>query len=303
MPPLIDRLLQRQLIVVTGKGGVGKTTLTALLGQALAARGRKVLLLETDPRESLHHLLGGPPSAGERREAAPRLWYHNLDPRSVVVGLVRETVPLPLLARRVMASPAFGPFVDGAPGLREMATLGYACRSVEKGGADRVEVVVLDAPATGHAASLLAAPFLLRDAVAGGRLGDLAAEVEAFIADPARCGVVVAAVAEEMPVEEALELLALLKERMGRGPELLVINALHPPFPASPPAAEGALAELLELWRVRAELNRRELRRLRRARPGPTIELPLMAIEPGPALLQALAAWLDRGLATDERRR
>lgn len=286
---LLDALAERQLVVVTGKGGVGKTTLAAAIGRLLAAGGRKTLLLEIDPRESLHQLLGTEPSGGHILKAGERLAAQNLQPRVVMEGLVREKVPIAALAKKIVASQVFQHFVEGAPGLKEMAVLGYALRMVEGAYRHKAEVVVLDAPATGHGASMLAAPLMLADAIGGGQLGDMAKELAAFIADPKRCGVVLATLAEEMPVQEAIELVALLRERMGRPPELVIANALYPPFPREA-SGEGGKdpADILGLWRQRRAVNERELRRLRGSWKGLLAELPLVPLERGPALLAVL---------------
>ncbi len=126
----LSQLAKRQLIVVTGKGGVGKTTVAAAIARLLAAAGRRVLLLEIDPRESLHQLLGTEPSGGGIIKAGPKLSVQNLQPRAVVDSLVREKVPIGILAKKIIASPVFQHFAEGAPGLKEMAVLGYFVRSV-----------------------------------------------------------------------------------------------------------------------------------------------------------------------------
>jgi energy-coupling factor transporter ATP-binding protein EcfA2 len=283
-----EHLASQQLVVVTGKGGVGKTTLSAVLGRLLAAVGRRVLLLEVDPRESLHQLLGVPPSGGEIIEAGPRLWLQNLQPRLVIEGLVREKVPVPMIAKKIIRSPVFQHFVDGAPGLREMAVLGYALRAVRGEYRRKVDMVVLDAPATGHGASMLSAPMLLAGAIGGGQIGEMAADLARFIADPSRCGVVLGTHAEEMPVQEAIELIALLDERMSRPPEVVIVNALHPPLPPAKPRPPAGLAAAVDLWRRRREVNERELQRLRGRWTGPLVRLPLLPLDPGPALLAGL---------------
>ena len=294
---LLDALAERQLVVVTGKGGVGKTTLTAAIGQLLAAEGRKTLLLEIDPRESLHQLLGTEPSGGHILKAGPRLAAQNVQPKAVMEGLVREKVPIGALAKRIVASPVFQHFVGGAPGLKEMAVLGYALRMVEGAYRHKAEVVVLDAPATGHGASMLSAPLMLADAIGGGQLGDMAKELASFVADPRRCGVVLATLAEEMPVQEAIELVALLRERMGRPPELVIANALYPPFPREASIRGGGdQAGLIDLWSQRRGVNERELKRLRGTWKGPLAELPLLPLDRGPALLAAIESELGREL-------
>jgi anion-transporting ArsA/GET3 family ATPase len=279
----LDHLAQRQLVVVTGKGGVGKTTLTTVLGRLLAERGKQVLLLEVDPRESLHQALGTEPSGGAMVQAGPGLWIQNLKPEAVIEGLVGEKVPIAYLARMIVDSAAFHQFVEGAPGLKETALLGYAYR-VLSGHRPKVDLILVDAPATGHGVSLLAAPGLLALAAKGGQLGEMAAELAAFLADPARCGVVLATLAEEMPIQETLELLELLRSQLGIRADLVVADALYPVLALGVAAGPGA-----DLLRARRRLNEEELGRLREAWDGPLVGLPLLALDRGPALVEALA--------------
>jgi anion-transporting ArsA/GET3 family ATPase len=283
-------LAERELIVVTGKGGVGKTTVTAALGHALRARGRRVLLFETDPRESLHRLLGTRPSGGDVVEAADGLWHLSLDPRDEMEAMVRSRIRVPLLAGAVAASPVFRHFMEAAPGLKELATLGHALRLVRGQTGPGVDTVVLDAPATGHGVSMLAAPQLVTDVLGKGPAADLAAEIAAFVGDGARCGVVVVTLAEEMPVQETIELIAALDARIGRPPDLVVVNQVYPP--RGPPKKGGR--EGGHLWTRRRAINEAEMARLRRHWTGPTVELPLLPHDPGPELARGLAARLAR---------
>jgi anion-transporting ATPase len=286
---LIGQLLRRQLVVVTGKGGVGKTVVSATLGRALAAHGRRTLVLEVDPRENLHQMMGTPPSGGDVVPAEPRLWVQNLKPQQVLDQVVRDQLRLELLTRRVLNSPIYQQFAAGAPGLREIAILGHAFRMLHglgEPGLPEIDTVVLDAPATGHGVALLAAPLLVTDVITNGPFARMAGDLAKLVADPERCGVVVVTQAEEMPVEEALELRTALKAKVQREPELLVVNGLYPPEPPSDPQSHDN--ELVALWRKRRQLNDRELARLRQSWPGPRIELPQLPLDRGLSLLGAL---------------
>ena len=287
---LMERMARRQLVVVTGKGGVGKTVISATLGRSLAAAGRRTLIVEVDPRENVHQMLGVPPSGGSIVQAESRLWVQNLKPRQVLDEVVRERLKLELLARRVLDSPIYDHFAAGAPGLKELATLGHALRLLRGlggPGTPDLDTIVLDAPATGHGVSLLAAPRLVSEVITSGPFSLMATELAALIADADKCGIVVVTMAEEMPVEEALELRHALRERVQRDPELLVVNGLYPPAPHRVPGESDN--ELVSLWRRRRELNERELARLKAGWLGPRIELPQLPIDRGPALLSALS--------------
>jgi anion-transporting ArsA/GET3 family ATPase len=279
----------RALVVVTGKGGVGKSTLAAAIGHGLAARGRKTLVLETDPRESLHHLLDAAPSGGAIVKAGRRLWFQNLQPRNEIEALVRRRIRIPLLARTVAASPVFHHFAEGAPGLRELAILGHGLRLTRGETGPGVDTVVLDAPATGHGVSLLAAPLLVSEVLGSGPVSELAAELADLVRGPARCGVVIVTLAEEMPVQESLELREELARRTGRIPDGLVVNQLYPAFDPRARGPEAARA----LWKDRRAVQDRELARLREEWSGPVRELPLLALASGSALVEELAAHLE----------
>lgn len=286
----LERLASRKFVVVTGKGGVGKTVISGALGAALAALGRRVLLIEVDPRENLHQMFDVPPSGGEVVRISPQLSLQNLQPRQVIQDLVRQHVKVEMFTRRVTASPIFQHFVEGAPGLKELAVLSEAERVVTATGKGRsaqapFDIVVLDAPATGHGVSMLAAPSLVAEVIVKGPIGAQARDLAAMVADPARTGIVVVTWAEEMPVQETLELRQALLQRAGREPELLVINGLYPPFPAGDIHGSQDDELLLHLWRTRRQANERELVRLDATWQGPRIMVPMLPADRGPRLL------------------
>ena len=180
---VLGRLEQLQLIVVTGKGGVGKSTVTAALGAALANRDRRVLLIEVDPRENLHLLLDTPPSGGEIIEAASNL--SGPTPRAPQTarrphhGETRGRV----LARKVLSSPVHFHFTEGAPGSNRPRCSGARCvwsRGTDRSKLRRPDVVILDAPASGHGIAWMAAPQLVSEVISSGPIGSMATEIAGF---------------------------------------------------------------------------------------------------------------------------
>ncbi|RLE19509.1 MAG: hypothetical protein DRJ65_20180 [Acidobacteria bacterium] len=290
---ILTRLLELELIVVTGKGGVGKSSISAVLGRLLSDAGRQTLLVEVDPRENLHHLLDVPPSGGEMVEVAPRLRVQHLLPRTILDNLVREKLKVGPLVKRVLASPIHQHFTEAAPGLKEAAVFGRCLRLLEghgPRGTPTPDVIVLDAPATGHGASWLGAAQLVSDVISSGPIGHMASLVADFLADPGRSGVVVVTTGEEMPVQETLEFLETMKTRLHRRPELVIANALYPELKEETP--EDREDPLFDLWVHRRAINEAELERLGREWDGPVAHLPLLALDPGPALVGRLGRRL-----------
>lgn len=290
----LDRLEKLELIVVTGKGGVGKSTVSAALGALLANRGRKVLLIEVDPRENLHFLLDTPPSGGEIVEAASRLYLQHLEPRELLDDLVREKLKVGALVRKVLSSPVHLHFTEGAPGLKQTAVFGRALRMVEGHGPRQLrqpDVVILDAPASGHGLAWMAAPQLVSEVISSGPIGNMASEIAGFLGDRSRFGSVVVTTAEEMPVHEALELIAAMDERLDRRPELVVANAIYPSLPARAGRDAGT-----RLWARRRAVNEHELERLSERWNGPLAQVPLEPIDAGPKLVGVVGEHLMNAL-------
>lgn len=286
----VDDLARRKLLVVAGKGGVGRSTVAAALARELAAPSRRVLLMEADPWESLHELLGVAPSGGEEIQVEETLSLLALKPRQVLDEVVRRQVGVALLANRILASPLYHHFTEGAPGLKELAVLHYARSRLEgkgDGGDAAVDLVVLEAPPTGHGVLLLTAPLVVQEVVQSGPFGRMAKGLAAFVSDPGVTAMVVVTLAEEMPMEEALDLRRTLGQALHRTAELLIVNRLYPPHP-KPEEPEDVSDPLGTLWRRRRQNQERMLRRLDREWEGPRIELPFLPLEAGPDLTRAL---------------
>lgn len=286
---VLGSLASRSLIVVTGKGGVGKTTVTAMLARAIAAAGRRVLALEVDPRESLHQMLEVSPSGGAEVAVGERLTLQHLRPRAALDSLVERRIG-PWLAARVTGNPAYEHFAEGAPGLRELAVFAWVAARLtgETSGSDREapDTVVLDAPASGHAAAWLEAPAQVAEAIGRGPAASLAGELAERIADAGRTGVAVVSLAEEMPVTETLELAERLRRLHSREPDLLVVNGLLPVWPDQGGEPD---VEWERLWQRRQRMQERERRRLLEGlAASPAVDLPLMAYGAGGELIDGL---------------
>ena len=269
-----------RLVVVTGKGGVGKTVVAAATGRRLADAGHRVLILEADPRENLHHLFGADPSGGAVVKVDRSLAIRNANPRLILDDVVRHTLRVGALSRRVLASPIYQHFADSAPGLKEMMLLGYALQVTEGKADTKAAVVVLDAPASGHGLSLLASPLLVADVITTGPLGKMARRIAGMIADAGQTEITLVTLAEEMPVQETFETAEQIEARLGRPVTRVVANALWPALPREAPGDD-----VHALWTARRAHNERELARLRRRWPSSLAEVPLIGADFGPALL------------------
>ena len=305
-PGTVDAVLARQLVFVTGKGGVGKTTVAAAFALAAADGGRRSLLCELGGQARVARAFGqARPPAHAEVPLAPALASVSIDP-DVALGewLARNLgrTAAALLGR----SGAFDHLVAAAPGARELVAIGKAWDLTR---ADPGRLVVLDAPASGHAIALLQAPGTFSRLGPSGPIGDQAGAVRAFFADPARSAIVLVCTPEELPVNETVELAAAVEATTGRGVDLVVVDEVLPDrfdaaevevvqraLGASPnPGLRAAGAVVRRAWsRARAQEEQRA--NLRASVAVPIVELPFLFVAAlGPAELRALVRRLAAG--------
>jgi len=302
----VRELLAKPLIVVTGKGGVGKSTVAAAIGLAAAREGRRVIVAEVAARDDVSRALAGS-TAGVfvERAVGNGLHHISIDPESALEEYLRDQLPRGV-ADLVASSRMFGYLAAATPGLRELLTIGKVWELAQHDrrtpGADPYDLVVLDAPATGHGVAVLSAPGTFSGAARVGPVARQGRTIHEMVADPQRTAVVAVATAEEMPVNETLALDAALREQLGQRLAAVVVNGvLARRFTAAelrrveagaPPRARRAVGA--EASRCRSQ--RGQLGRLRRGLPEVEVDtLPFLFCESvGNDELDALARRVAR---------
>ena len=260
------RVLEKRLVFVTGKGGVGKTAVAAALGMVAARRGRRTIVAEVAARDDVHRALAGGAGGFAEAELADGLFALSVDPQRAMEEYLEDQLSRPL-AEVLKASRLFGYLAAATPGMRELLTVGKLWELAQPQrrtpGAEPYDLVVVDAPATGHGLALLDAPRTFADVAAAGPVSRQAGVIRATLEDRALTGVVVVSTPEEMPVNET----AFLREALGDRLDLVVANAVRPDrfddadarrlAAVDAPAARFALAA-----HARAKEQQEQLRRL-----------------------------------------
>jgi anion-transporting ArsA/GET3 family ATPase len=218
-------LLERRLLFVTGKGGVGKTAIAAALASLAAARGRRTLVCEVDAKGDLARFFETGPTSFEPREVQPNLHVMTLTTEESLREYLKLHVRLPLLARIGPFARSFDFVANAAPGVREILTVGKVAWEVRE---DHYDLVVVDASASGHVVGQLGAPEAINDLVKVGVVREQTGWMQEILHDPARTGVVVVTTPEEMPVVETLELAERLRHETKVALAAVVANRVLP---------------------------------------------------------------------------
>ena len=218
-------LLDRKLVFVTGKGGTGKTSVATGLALLAARQGRRVLLCEAEPSGALAGFLDTGPTRFAEREVSPGLWAMSMDTEASLKEYLRLQLRIPLLARLGPLAKTFDFMANAAPGVKEILVVGKLCWEVRS---ESYDLVVVDAPASGHVVGQLTAPDAIRELVKVGPVREQTAWMLDILGDPARTGVVVVTTPEEMPVNETVELAARLRDETVVDLAAVVVNRLLP---------------------------------------------------------------------------
>jgi Anion-transporting ATPase len=302
-------LLDRRLIVVTGKGGVGKTAVACAVAEAARRAGKRVLLVETSAHESV----------ASRFERSPRPLGHagrllarglhalRIDPHEALAEYIRLQVGLGAVTDRILRTEVFGQLLEAAPGWRELIVLGkiwHLEQRTEPSGRPSWDLIVVDAPATGHGLTFLDVPRVVAQAVRAGPLARHAGWVEALVHDPQRTLLLPVTLPEELPVRETVELVERARTEIRIAVDRIAVNQMpsaqataalaalarirgDPRFAVLPTASE--MAAILEHGARRAAEAQHFRREVSERCELPVVELPLL--DDG---FDAGSGWLDQ---------
>jgi anion-transporting ArsA/GET3 family ATPase len=312
---------QSHVLVVAGKGGVGKTTMTAALARMASRSGRSVLIVELEGKSGITGAFGLQGDLGydelELQPAAPRvdgpdqgsIRARRITPDDALVEYL-EDHGLKRVSKRLVSSGVVDVVSTAIPGIRDVLVLGKV-KQLER---ERLsDLILVDAPATGHAITFLTSASGLVNAARGGPLRNQAQDVVDLLADPSRCRVILVTLPEDMPVSETIESAFTLEDKAGVQLGPVIVNACDPaPVGLDLPAAEVAQSAGLDLDPVHLDaleearlfrlerhgISAAQLDRLARDLPLPQLLVPIMAAETiGPAETDQLASALEAAIS------
>ncbi len=287
---------QSHVLVVAGKGGVGKTTMSAALAKMAAAAGMSVLVIELEGKSGIAAAFGRPQDLGYEEAvlspAAPGAGAGSVRARRITPddALIEylEDHGLRRVSKRLARSGVLDVVATAIPGIRDVLVLGKVKQLEREGVAD---LIVVDAPATGHAITFLTSASGLVGAARGGPLRTQAQDVVDLLSDPARCRVLLVTLPEELPVSETIESAYTLEDKAGVQLGPVIVNACDPdPVGLDRPAAEvaadngvrvdpahlAALEEARCFRLARHAVSAEQVERLRRELPLPHLLVPAL---------------------------
>jgi len=307
---------QSHVLVLAGKGGVGKTTMTAALARLAADSGKSVLIVELEGKSGIAAAFGRRDDLGYEEEAlGGGVRARRLTPDDALVEYL-EDHGLKRVSKRLAHSGLLDVVATAIPGIRDILVLGKV-KQLER--AEVADLILVDAPATGHAITFLTSARGMVDAARGGPLRTQAQDVVELLSDPARCRVILVTLPEELPVSETIESAYTLEDKAGVQLGPVIVNAADPePVGLERPAAQvaaaagatvapGRLAALEEARRFRLArhaVSAEQLARLAQELPlshlvVPALDAPAIGPPEMAALAEALAAAVT-GLVPEE---
>ena len=224
----LDEFLAPKVLIVSGKGGVGKTTVAAALAVVAARAGQRVCIAEVDRKGTLPRLFGGADLTYEPREMSPGIWGMNIVPEHSLAEYLEVQYHMKRVSK-VFTNTHFVDYITtAAPGLKDILVLGKIWYLEQDRGSDTVfDTIIVDAPAAGHMLTFLSAPMGLSDALRVGPVRKQSDWLIQMLLDPARTRVHLVTLAEEMPVSETLETSAALENKLGIDSGLVFANAIY----------------------------------------------------------------------------
>jgi anion-transporting ArsA/GET3 family ATPase len=302
------------VVIVVGKGGVGKTTVSAALALTAARAGLRVLVVEMEGKSGLPSMFGAPPLAYDELPLTNGIQARFLTPDAALVDYL-VSHGMKRISKRLVASGALEVVATAVPGMKDILVLGKVKSLEESRVAD---LLIVDAPAAGHAVTFLLSARGLLDAVRVGPIRKQATDVVDLISDPARCQVFLVTTPEETPISESIETAYAIEDRAGVALGPIVVNGCFAPIEAGIAehdsvdavlrdadaagrfVSEREARDLARAMCFRAERHRvqhEQIERLSHRLPLPQITLPFVFTpDIGPPQLDVLADAMQRGI-------
>jgi anion-transporting ArsA/GET3 family ATPase len=282
-------------VIVTGKGGVGKTTVAVALGLRAASEGKRTIVCEVASQENASRMFAHTAVGFHEVEMEENLWSISIDPDESMREYVLLQLKVRAMRDMLFRSRIFNYLAAATPGLKELVTIGKIWelaqldRKVKKGR--KYDLVIVDAPATGHGVGFLQTPRTFASIARVGPIHSQAQQLDRFITDQKHTGAAIVALPEEMPVNESMALERDLRDEVGVAVDRVYLNGLYPERfkkaeaaklaqlaesengtnGATKAAARAALSEF-----NRAKSQRSQLNRLRRGVEAPVKTLPFL---------------------------
>jgi anion-transporting ArsA/GET3 family ATPase len=228
----VPELLDKRLVIVTGKGGVGKSTIALSLALTASAAGRRTILCEVSSQEHISRVFHRAEVGFHEVEMAENLWAISIDPDEAMKEYVLLQLRVRAMRDLLFRSRIFTYLTAATPGLRELVTVGKIWevaqpdRKVKKGR--KYDLVIVDAPATGHGVGFLQTPRTFANIARVGPIKAQAEALESFILNHRKTGVAIVSLPEEMPVNETAGLERALTEDVGVAVDRVYVNAVYP---------------------------------------------------------------------------
>jgi len=293
--PLAADLLRHSVLLVTGKGGVGKSTVAVSMARLAAQRGQRVLLVELESVSRVAPLFGLPRVGPTPTEVDRRLWVSCLDSVDSLRFFFTQQLKVATLVNLALRNRAVEGFFKAVPAVKPMLFLYHLWRieqDMGRYGEGRFDLIVCDLPTSGFTIGMYAIPDTLAHVFRVGSMATYAVGMRELLTQPGRAGLVLVTLPEEMPVTETLELRADLLRRHGIETAAIVVNGVYPHvmrpedvahLQAAARAAPDATREAVDewLWAARLLAGRREravayLKQLQHAMAGRVVELPFL---------------------------
>jgi anion-transporting ArsA/GET3 family ATPase len=230
-------ILGRRLHIVAGKGGVGKSTVSAALALVAARRGKRVLVVELGAQPRVGGLLGYPGVVGyEPVRVRERIDVINVTPGPAMHEYGLMKLRFERLYRLVFENPIMHSLTRMIPGMNELVLIGktwFLEQEKDERGQPKWDMLIVDAPATGHGVSLLALPHVITETVTSGPMAEEVGVIKDMLTDGERTAMSIVTLAEEMPVRETLDLRARMLDTLRIAPGYLFVNGLYPDLPST----------------------------------------------------------------------